>query len=136
MVSKSADQLFKRSHRSKIFFNFGKLTFQKKMLKYNCYCLYLFFKNIRENVRIFLTPWTAACQAPLSMGFSRQEYWSGWPCPPPGNLPDLLSFVSCTSKQVLYHWCHLGSNISIFWMEETSGGNYASGMLKVVTEQD
>ena len=34
------------------------------------------------------TPWTAACQAPLSMGFSRQEYWSGLPCPPPGDLPN------------------------------------------------
>ena len=32
--------------------------------------------------------WTIACQAPLSMGFSRQEYWSGLPCPPPGDLPD------------------------------------------------
>ena len=34
------------------------------------------------------TPWTVACQAPLSMGFSRQEYCSGLPCPPPGDLPD------------------------------------------------
>ena len=34
------------------------------------------------------TPWTVACQAPLSMGFSRQEYWSGLPCPPPGDLPN------------------------------------------------
>ena len=34
------------------------------------------------------TPWTVDCQAPLSMGFSRQEYWSGLPCPPPGDLPD------------------------------------------------
>ena len=33
------------------------------------------------------TPWTVAHQAPLSKGFSRQEYWSGLPCPPPGNLP-------------------------------------------------
>ena len=32
--------------------------------------------------------WTVARQAPLSMGFSRQEYWSGLPCPPPGDLPD------------------------------------------------
>ena len=31
-------------------------------------------------------PWTVARQAPLSMGFSRQEYWSGLPCPPPGDL--------------------------------------------------
>ena len=33
-------------------------------------------------------PWTIACQAPLSMGFSRQEYWSELPCPLPGDLPD------------------------------------------------
>ena len=38
--------------------------------------------------RLFVTPWTVARQAPLSMGFSRQEYWSGLPCPPPGDLPD------------------------------------------------
>ena len=38
-------------------------------------------------VWLFVTPWTVACQAPLSMGFSRQEYWSGLPCPPPGDLP-------------------------------------------------
>ena len=35
-----------------------------------------------------LTPWTVARQAPLSMGFSRQEYWSGLPHPPPGDLPN------------------------------------------------
>ena len=34
------------------------------------------------------TPWTVAHQAPLSMEFSRQEYWSGLPCPSPGDLPD------------------------------------------------
>ena len=39
-------------------------------------------------VQLFVTPWTVARQAPLSMGFSRQEYWSGLPCPPPGALPD------------------------------------------------
>ena len=41
----------------------------------------------RSRVRLFAAPWTVAPQAPLSMGFSRQEYWSGLPCPPPGNLP-------------------------------------------------
>ena len=35
-----------------------------------------------------VTPWTVAHQAPLFMGFSRQEYWSGLPCPPPGDLPN------------------------------------------------
>ena len=39
-------------------------------------------------VRLFVTPWTVAHQAPLSMGFSRQEYWSGLPFPSPGDLPD------------------------------------------------
>ena len=39
-------------------------------------------------VRFFATLWTVALQAALSMGFSRQEYWSGLPCPPPGDLPD------------------------------------------------
>ena len=41
-----------------------------------------------SRVRLFATTWTVACQAPLSMGFSRQEYWSGLPFPSPGDLPD------------------------------------------------
>ena len=41
-----------------------------------------------SRVRLFETPWTAAHQGPLSMGFSRQEYWSGVPFPSPGDLPD------------------------------------------------
>ena len=41
-----------------------------------------------SRVRLLATPWTIAHQAPLSMGFSRQEYWSGLPCPPPGDLPN------------------------------------------------
>ena len=40
------------------------------------------------HVRLFATRWTVARKAPMSMGFSRQEYWSGLPCPPPGDLPD------------------------------------------------
>ena len=35
-----------------------------------------------------MASWTVVHQAPLSMGFSKQEYWSGLPCPPPGDLPD------------------------------------------------
>ena len=41
-----------------------------------------------SRVQLFVTPWTVACRAPLSMGFSGQENWSGLPCPPPGDLPD------------------------------------------------
>ena len=40
-------------------------------------------------VQLLVTPsWTVACQAPLSIGFPRQEYWSRFPFPPPGDLPD------------------------------------------------
>ena len=41
-----------------------------------------------SHVELCVTPWTVAHQAPLSMGFSRQEHWSGLPCPPPGDLPN------------------------------------------------
>ena len=41
-----------------------------------------------SRVRLYATPWTVAHQAPLFMGFSRQEYWSGLPFPSPGDLPD------------------------------------------------
>ena len=42
--------------------------------------------SVLSRVHLFATPWTVACQAPLSMGFFRQEYWSGLPFPPPGDL--------------------------------------------------
>ena len=47
------------------------------------------------------------CQVPLSVGFSRQEHWSGWPFPPPGNLShpriEPAFFVNCIGSLVLYH---------------------------------
>ena len=67
------------------------------------------------------TPWTVACQSPLSMGSSRQEYWSGFPFPSPGDFPDpgiepgslvlqadslpteLQGKPSCIGRQVLYY---------------------------------
>ena len=49
------------------------------------YCAVLSHYN---HVRPFVVPWTIAHQAPLSMGFSRQEYYSGLPCSPPGDLSD------------------------------------------------
>ena len=41
-----------------------------------------------SHVQLFATPWTIASQAPLSMELFRQEYWTGWPCPSPGDLPN------------------------------------------------
>ena len=52
-------------------------------------------------VRFCETQWTIARQAPLSMGFSRQEYWSGLPSPPPGKFPDQGSNPSLLC---LLHW--------------------------------
>ena len=55
-------------------------------------------------VRLFAILWTIVGQAPLSMGFSRQEYWGGLPCPPPGDLPnpriEPASHVSCIGRWV------------------------------------
>ena len=45
--------------------------------------------QLLSHVQLFVTPWVVAHQAPLFMGFSRQECWSRLPCPPPGDLPDL-----------------------------------------------
>ena len=47
-----------------------------------------------SHVQLFATLWTVAHQASLSMGFSRQEYWSGLPFPSPGNLPNPVSLMS------------------------------------------
>ena len=51
--------------------------------RYTCACVLSHFSR----VWLFATPWTVAHQAPLSMGLSWQEYWSGLPFPPPGDLP-------------------------------------------------
>ena len=53
-------------------------------LYYACVCMLSRFSH----VQLFVTLWTVTCQVPLSTGFSRQEYWSGLPCPLPGDLPD------------------------------------------------
>ena len=50
-----------------------------------CVCVLSRFSHVQCSVSL----WTVAHQAPLSMGFSRQEHWSGLPCPPPGALPDV-----------------------------------------------
>ena len=52
-----------------------------------------------------MIPWTLVQQAPLCMGFSRQEYWSGLTFPPPGDLPDPgMEHSACISRWILYHW--------------------------------
>ena len=52
-----------------------------------CVCVCVCVCELLSCVQLFATPWTVARQAPLSMEFSRQEYWSGLPFPSPGDLP-------------------------------------------------
>ena len=89
-----------RCTRHCIYINF--LLFQHFLSNYFCFLSalvvmlqYAQFRNFSIcNSNFYLCinisgiPWTVACQAPLSMGFSRQEYCSGLPCPPPGDLPN------------------------------------------------
>ena len=56
-----------------------------------CLCMQVLSRFSR--VRLLVTPWTVARQAPVSKEFSRQEYWSGLPCPSPGDLPDPWSII-------------------------------------------
>ena len=58
-----------------------------------CICQLSFFSffpkcQLLSHVQLFVTAWTVACQAPLSMGFRRQDYWSGLPFPSPEGLPN------------------------------------------------
>ena len=57
-----------------------------------------------HHVRLSVAPWTAAHQASLSKGLSREELWSGWPRPPPGDLPDPGIKPTSPALQILYHW--------------------------------
>ena len=61
--------------------NSGKIL-KRYLRDRSCYCL------VAKSCLTFGTPWTVAYQAPLSSGFSRQEYWSGLPFPSPGDLPN------------------------------------------------
>ena len=64
-----------------------------------------------SHVRLFATLWTIACQALLFMGFSRQEYWIGLPCPPLGDFPDPGIKPSSSARQVgSLPLCYLGSS--------------------------
>ena len=68
-----------------------------------CGCLLSHFSH----AWLFVTQWPVACQAPLSMGFSRQENWSGLPFPRPEDLPNpgikpMSLDISCIGEQILY----------------------------------
>ena len=63
------------------------LCFLSFLIPYPLYLDCAYVLSCFSRVQLFVTLWTIAHQVPLSMGFSRQEYWSGLLCPPPGDLP-------------------------------------------------
>ena len=65
-----------------------------------------------SHVRLLATPWTAAHQAPPSMGFSRQEYWSGVPLPSPDKLALLKKKILLS---LLGIFCNVGENLVNVW---------------------
>ena len=66
-----------------------------------CCCFLLFSRSVVSDS--LATPWTVACQAPMSIEFSRQEYWNGLPFPPPGDLPN--SGIEPTSPAMAGRFC-------------------------------
>ena len=60
-----------------------------------------------SHVLLFITLWTVSHQAPLSMGFSRQEYWSGLPCPPPGDFSQSMDPNPCFLHLMPWQVCSL-----------------------------
>ena len=60
----------------------------KQALHMYLFIYYVCVLSCFSRVHLVATPWNVAHQAPLLVGFSRQEYWSGLPCPSPGDLPD------------------------------------------------
>ena len=84
--------------------------------------------KLLSGVRLLATPWTAAHQAPPSMGFSRQEYWSGVPLPSPiyiwsPALQEILYFLShCLVAQMMNLPVNAGNEASIPWSGRSPGG--------------
>ena len=68
--------------------------------------------KLLSHVQLFATPGTIACQAPLSMGFPRQEYWSGLPFPSPEDLPDPGIESGSPALQTDYCLRHQGSPLN------------------------
>ena len=78
-----------------------------------------------SHVQLYVTLWMVAHQAPLSMGFSRQEYWSTFPVSPPGDLPNLgfkpTSLTSCIAGGFVARWTSLVAQMikCLLTMQET-----------------
>ena len=99
--------------------------------------------KVSQSYPTLCNPWTAALQAPLSMGFSRQEYWSGLPCPSPEDLPNpgielrspALQADSLLSELPALHQDHIKNNnekyASVLMTSKVSSGIGFDGCTKI-----
>ena len=87
------------------------------LTSYLCRCFQLnhcVLLSCSSCLQFFVTLWTIACQAPLSMRFSRQEYWTGLSCPPPGDLPDPGAESPCLLCLLHCGWGVEASGVGFF----------------------
>ena len=100
----------------------------------------------RSVVDSFVTPWTVACQAPLSVEFSRQEYQSGQPFPSPGDLPDpgiepgslaspVLAGGFFTTEPPGKYWMQFDNNNKVIFELKNKKGKSLDAQIKVTQQQ-
>ena len=101
-------------------------------------CMCVCVCSVTPSCPILWDPWVVAHQAPLSIGFSRQEYWSGLPFPPPGNLPDPgiePASPALTGGFITTSECHLGSYTNLLKIIKLCTKNDKSyGMLTIAQQ--
>ena len=88
--------------------------------------------NSLSRVWLFATPWTAAYQAPLSMEFSRQEYWSGVPLPSPSGFPYFLQFKSEFYNKEFIIWATVSSQSCFCWMYRAAPSLAANNITNLI----
>ena len=97
------------------------------------YLVLITLLNCFSHVWLCTTLWTAACQAPLFMGFSRQEYWSGLPCSLPGDLPDQgikLASLRFPSLAGRFFTCRLGNPLIILLLAYHFASHWIPSVLR------
>ena len=97
-------------------FFFSPAASQVTLVQSNQYAIELYFWTVLSalsHARLFATPWTVARQAPLSMEFSRQEYWSGLPFPSPGDLPNPGLNSDLLHCRILYRLTYQGTALDL-----------------------
>ena len=114
------------------------LPASRTILVHVCACMHVY--PVTSVVPDFATLWTVAHQAPLSMGFSRQEYWSGLPFPLPGDLPDpeiksgspALEADSLPSEVHCSVWTRSYSTIQAAALIEEASGSRVDHVLETI----